>query len=157
MNKATVAGLLSASSLLTMMPLPASAVQMHPWCAAIREQDPMTDEEIKKCFRHAILMIAQGQAGGGQVYVPSRTEGGEMGTAGPDGETGDTGAIGPTGAAGPGGSAGAAGSPGAEGPAGADGEVGAAGPTGPQGQAGNPGDTGAVGPTGPAGSSIPPP
>lgn len=156
MNKATMAGLLSASSLLTMAPLPATAMQMHPWCAPIHEQDPMTAEEIKKCFRHAILMIAQGKAGNGQVYVPSRTEGGIVGTAGPDGETGDVGAAGPIGAVGPAGSAGAPGSPGAAGPAGADGGVGATGPTGPQGQAGNPGETGAVGPTGPAGSSIPP-
>lgn len=153
MNKATVAGLLSASSLLTMLPLPATAMQMHPWCAAIREQDPMTAEEIKKCFRHAILMIAQGQAGGGQVYVPSRTEGGEVGTAGPDGETGDVGAAGPAGAFGQAGSPGAPGSVGPVGPAGASGSPGANGPQGPQGPDGDPGDTGPEGPTGPAGIS----
>ena len=153
MNKATMAGLLSASSLLTMAPLPATAMQMHPWCAPIHEQDPMTAEEIKKCFRHAILMIAQGQAGGGQVYVPSRTEGGIVGTAGPDGETGDVGAAGPTGAVGPDGAAGAPGSLGPTGPAGSNGGPGPTGPAGPQGPAGSPGDTGAEGPTGPAGSS----
>ena len=155
MNKATVVGLISASSLLTMAPLPAAAMQLHPWCAAIREQDPMTDEEIRMCFRHAILMIAQGQAGRGHLYTPNRTEGSSAGAVGPDGETGDVGAAGPTGAVGLTGSAGTPGALGPTGPAGQDGGIGPTGPAGAQGPAGATGDAGSQGAPGPTGSNSP--
>lgn len=155
MNKATIASLISASTLLTMMPAPTiakSTIMLPASCAAAMSDQEMSDAQVKDCFAHLLAMISEGQRSRGPVVYEHSTTGSH---SGPAGAKGDTGAIGPAGADGPTGAAGEAGADGATGPAGPTGDTGPEGPTGPTGVQGNDGPTGSVGPTGPVGPSGP--
>lgn len=148
LTKAGLGGLVGLTALLSAMPAPALAQQISlpPACAAIKLDRDMTDEEIKKCLIHLILMerqsrnttIIMGNSAGAQG------DDGATGASGGDGATGATGGTGATGATGATGTAGATGATGATGPAGVTGATGATGAVGP---------TGATGPTGADGSS----
>ena len=142
---AGVSGLVGISSLLAAMPAPvlAEQIQLPPACDAIKLNRPMTDEEIKDCFIHLILMERQSRnttiilgsegtfgAPGAKGDQGATGATGDDGTNGTNGATGNTGATGPTGPAGPGGGTGATGATGPTGP------TGPAGPTGPQGNTG---------------------
>ncbi len=121
MNKATIASLISATSLLTMVPAPTiakSTIMLPASCAAAMGDEAMTDAEIKHCFAALLEMISEGQRSRGPVVYEYSTTGSQ---SGPAGAKGDTGATGPTGADGP---------PGPQGPPGSDGATGATGPAG---------------------------
>lgn len=126
---AGVSGLVGMSSLLatTTLPVMAQTIQLPPACDAIKLDRPMTDEEIKDCFIHLILMERQSR----NVTIDMSSAGG----SGAPGAKGDTGATGATGSNG------------------SDGNTGATGPTGPTGPAGPPGPTGPTGPTGATGAT----
>jgi hypothetical protein len=130
------AGLVGVSALVA---AGASGVQASPLtvpagCEPIKLERPMTDAEIKACFAHMLLMIAQG----GRTTIIYSTDrsggsaGGAQGVAGPTGATGvgATGATGNTGAIGTTGSTGATGATGAAGNTGATGATGSTGNTG---------------------------
>lgn len=151
MNRATIASLISATSLLTMVPAPTiakSTIMLPASCAAAMGDEAMTDAEIKHCFAALLEMISEGQRSRGPVVYEYSTTGSH---SGPAGAKGDTGATGPAGADGPTGATGQAGADGPTGPTGPSGNDGPTGPTGPTGAQGNDGPTGADGPTGPTG------
>ena len=144
---AAFAGLVGVSALLVAGTSGAEAKSAVPaGCAAIKLERPMTDDEIKACFAHLILMIAQG---GRTTIIYSTDRSGGSGGLGVAGATGATGA-GPTGATG---STGATGATGATGSTGPTGQTGATGVTGPQGAEGPQGPTGGTGPTGATGAT----
>jgi hypothetical protein len=124
MNKAIVASLISATSLLTMVPAPTiakSTIMLPASCAAAVGDEAMTDAEIKHCFAALLQMVSEGQRSRGPVVFEYSTTGSH---SGPAGAKGDTGAAGPAGADGPGGVAGADGADGADGPTGPSGNRG---------------------------------
>lgn len=134
-----IAGLVGVSSLIGIGAQPALAVDglLPASCDPIHQEEPLSSAEIKACFTHMFLMLAQG---GNRTYVFEM--GGDTSSASPQGDAGDAGTpgvTGPTGAAGP------------TGTVGPTGNVGATGVTGPTGQ----GATGATGPTGPTGATGP--
>ena len=133
---AGISGIVGVSSLLAAVPTTALArsVSLPPSCEAISLERDMTDEEIKKCFVHLILMERQSR------HTPIVMNNG-YGVAGPKGDS-VQGARGATGAAGVTGAAGEQGNQGVQG------ATGATGPTGPTGPPGPPGPTGATGATG---------
>ena len=144
MKRETIAGLISATTLLTGTGSPAmakSTIMLPASCAAITREAPMTDAEVKACFAHLILMIKQS---GDKTFVFT-SGGGGGGGVGPKGDTGDSGATGPTGPTGPAGQQGDTGATGDTGPAGDTGPEGPTGPTGPIGPTGPTGDTGPAG------------
>jgi len=112
----SIASLLSVSTLVAMGASPVLAksnIMLPASCAAITQEDPMTDAEIKACFAHVLLMIAQG---GDRTFIfESTSSGGGGGSVGPKGDTGPPGEVGPTGPQGP---QGPQGDPGPTGPAG---------------------------------------
>jgi hypothetical protein len=122
-KKAAVAGLIGISALLASDPsaFAQSATQLPAGCAPLRLDRPMTDEEIKACFAHMLLLLAQ------ERYDTLVIDIGGTRGAGGVGPQGDTGATGPTGPTGPTGATGAAGATGATG---ATGDTGATGATG---------------------------
>ena len=109
-TKPSVAGLVGVSTLLALGTSPAlSQSSMLPAsCDAITQNEPLTDPEVKACFAHLLLMLAQG---GDRTFV-FESSGGDGGVAGPKGDTGAAGPNGPPGPPGP---------------------VGDTGPTGPSG------------------------
>ncbi len=162
MTKARVlAGLVGVSSLVGLgaQPVMAADGRVPASCAAIHQEEPLSGAEIKACFTHMFLMLAQG---GNRTYVfemggdtSSATPQGDTGDAGMPGVDGPTGAIGPTGTVGPTGSAGPDGTPGATGILGPTGSPGATGVVGPTGDVGATGMTGPDGPIGPTGATGP--
>ena len=130
MKKATIASLISATSLLTMMPAPTiakSTIMLPASCAAAMGDEAMTDAEIKHCFAALLEMISEGQRSRGPIVFEYGTTSSNAGPAGAKGDTGAIGATGATGPAGPAGPTGADGPPGPEGPPGNDGPPGPAG------------------------------
>ncbi|MDO8361004.1 MAG: hypothetical protein Q7T08_13365 [Devosia sp.] len=126
-KKAAVAGLIGISALLAAGDPSAyaqSATQLPASCAPLSLDRPMTDEEIKACFAHMLLLLAQERYDTLIIDI-----GGTRGAraAGAQGDPGATGATGPTGPTGPTGATGAAGAIGATGATGATGDTGDSG------------------------------
>jgi hypothetical protein len=143
---AGISGLVGISSLLAATPTSvlAQQFQLPPACNAIKLDRDMTDEEIKECFIHLILMERQSRIatiimGSEGTFGQSGGEKGDTGATGAKGGDGKNGDKGSTGATGP------KGDTGPTGPKGDDGPTGIAGPQGgegPQGEQGPTGDTG---------------
>ena len=98
-------------------------------CEWLKTDEPITDDMLRDCLIHVILMTQQGR-----TVIYNTTGGG--GSSGPKGDKGDDGAPGPAGPQGQDGKDGADGADGAPGPQGPE------GPTGPQGE---PGESGCPG------------
>lgn len=146
-----VAGVMGVSALLGVGAQPAivTAGELLPAsCKPIKQDDPLTNAEIKACFVHMFLMLGQG---GNRSFVFEAGGPFSSGVKGPTGEAGPAGAPGATGPTGPVGASGA----GPTGPTGATGVTGSAGPTGATGSTGSAGPTGPTGPTGPIGPTGP--
>ena len=106
MRREALTGLIGLSSALALNTAPALAETRLPAsCAAVHQAAPMTEAEIKACFAHLALMIAQT---GNQMFDFTAAGGSYSGT-GPAGPTGDAGIAGPTGPQGPAGPTGPAG------------------------------------------------
>jgi hypothetical protein len=110
MRREAITGLIGLSSVFAFNAAPALADTTLPAsCTAVHQAAPMTDAEIKACFAHLALMIAQSgnqvfdftTSGGSYSGKGSAGPNGDAGSAGPTGSQGPTGSIGPMGPAGP--------------------------------------------------------
>ena len=110
-KKAAVAGLIGISALLAGDPsaYAQSATQLPASCAPLSLDRPMTDEEIKACFAHMLLLLAQERYETLVIDIGGTHGAGGVGPQGDLGATGATGATGPTGPAGATGATGATG------------------------------------------------
>ncbi len=109
----SVVGLVGIAALVAMATSPALAksnIMLPASCAALLQDDPMTDSEIKGCFAYLLTRISQMKE---RRYIfETAGSGGSGSIAGPKGQTGDTGPAGPAGPVGPKGLTGPAGPPG---------------------------------------------
>tara|TARA_R110000822_G_scaffold27790_3_gene82691 strand:+ start:7975 stop:8439 length:465 start_codon:yes stop_codon:yes gene_type:complete len=111
-----------------------NAILISSACAWIKTNDVITDDMLRDCLIHVILMTQQGR-----TVVYNTTGGGSRGQKGADGVDGAVGPRGADGAPGP------VGPQGQDGKDGTDGTDGAPGPQGPAGPQGEPGESGCPG------------
>lgn len=135
-----LAGIGSALTVATQPALAVGKPRPPATCEPVKSDEPMSDQQIKACFRHILLMIAQQR--GERIIINHSSGSSGGGGVGPKGDTGPAGPAGPQGEQGEKGDTGPQGEPGEQGPQGEPGDP------GPQGEKG---DTGPQGDPGPAG------
>lgn len=91
-----VVGLVALCAVMTAPALAEDGSALPASCAATKLDRPMSDAEIKACFKNILLLIAQ-QRGQSIIFYQSGSGGG----SGPKGDTGPQGPAGPEGPMGP--------------------------------------------------------